>query len=158
MINRRRIVRSPRFETAPSFCLPPVDFCSGVSPSQAAKSRPMSPSGTRLDGKEIMRSNNGRRLARNRKFVDSPLEGAVCCELVSEMELAKPVFWDVDGKMDPFPQAVGHLNDWYYAYFSNARLAPAAHFPVYQRDLFKTSGFLVNYGSKAHDIGGLDRN
>jgi len=89
---------------------------------------------------------------------DSPLEGAVCCELVSEMELAKPVFWDVDGKMDPFPQAVGHLNDWYYAYFSNARLAPAAHFPVYQRDLFKTSGFLVNYGSKAHDIGGLDRN
>jgi len=29
MINRRRIVRSPRFETAPSFCLPPVDFCSG---------------------------------------------------------------------------------------------------------------------------------
>jgi hypothetical protein len=23
--------------------------------------------------------------------------------------------------------------------------------------LFKTSGFLVNYGSKAHDIGGLDR-
>ena len=91
-------------------------------------------------------------------FDDSPLEGAVCCELVSEMELAKPVFWDVDGKMDPFPQAVGHLNDWYYAYFSNARLAPAAHFPVYQRDLFKTSGFLVNYGSKAHDIGGLDRN
>src|SRR6516162_8119881 len=88
---------------------------------------------------------------------DSPLEGAVCCELVSEMELAKPVFWDVDGKMDPFPQAVGHLNDWYYAYFSNAHLAPAAHFPVYQSDLFKTSGFLVNYGSKAHDIGGLDR-
>ena len=63
-----------------------------------------------------------------------------------------------DGKMDPFPQAVGHLNDWYYTYFLNARLAPAAHFPVYQRDLFKTSGFLVNYGSKAHDIGGLDRN
>ena len=63
-----------------------------------------------------------------------------------------------DGKMDPFPQAVGHLNDWYYAYFSNARLAPAAQFPVYQRDLFKTSGFLVNYGSKAHDIGGLGRN
>jgi hypothetical protein len=28
-----------------------------------------------LDGKEIMRSNNGRRLERNRKFVDSPLEG-----------------------------------------------------------------------------------
>src|SRR6187401_1629747 len=25
---------------APSFCLPPVDFCNGVSPSQAAKSRP----------------------------------------------------------------------------------------------------------------------
>jgi len=36
----------------------------------------MSPSGTRLDGKEIMRSNNARRLERNRKFVDSPLEGA----------------------------------------------------------------------------------
>jgi hypothetical protein len=40
MISRRRIVRSPRFETAPSFCFPPVDFCSGVSPSQGAKWRP----------------------------------------------------------------------------------------------------------------------
>jgi hypothetical protein len=29
-----------------------------------------------FDGKEIMRSNNGRRLGRNRKFVDSPLEEA----------------------------------------------------------------------------------
>ena len=35
------MVRSPIFEMAPSFCLPPVDFCSGVSPSQAAKSRPV---------------------------------------------------------------------------------------------------------------------
>ena len=34
------MVRSPLFEMAPSLCLPPVDFCSGVSPSQAAKSRP----------------------------------------------------------------------------------------------------------------------
>ncbi len=40
MMSNRRMVRSPRFDTAPSFCLPPVDFCSGVSPSQAAKSRP----------------------------------------------------------------------------------------------------------------------
>jgi len=40
MISRLQIVRSPRLETAPSFCLPPVDLCSGVSPSQAAKSRP----------------------------------------------------------------------------------------------------------------------
>jgi hypothetical protein len=31
-----------------------------------------------------MRSNNGRRLERNRKFVDSPLEGGVSSELVSE--------------------------------------------------------------------------
>ena len=41
MINRRRIVRSPLFEVPPSFCLPPVDRCNGVSPSQAAKSRPL---------------------------------------------------------------------------------------------------------------------
>jgi len=34
------MVRSPIFEIAPSLCLPPVDFCRGVSPSQAAKSRP----------------------------------------------------------------------------------------------------------------------
>src|SRR5215211_4102377 len=34
------MVRSPLFERAASLCLPPVDFCSGVSPSQAAKSRP----------------------------------------------------------------------------------------------------------------------
>src|SRR2546421_3092364 len=40
MISRRRIVRSPRFETAPSLCLPPVDFSNGVRPSQAAKARP----------------------------------------------------------------------------------------------------------------------
>ena len=39
-ISNRRMVRSPLFEMAPSLCLPPVDFCSGVSPSQAAKSRP----------------------------------------------------------------------------------------------------------------------
>jgi hypothetical protein len=32
-MSKRRMVRSPIFETAPSFCLPPVDFCSGVSPS-----------------------------------------------------------------------------------------------------------------------------
>src|SRR5690348_16026716 len=39
-ISNRRMVRSPFFEMAPSLRLPPVDFCSGVSPSQAAKSRP----------------------------------------------------------------------------------------------------------------------
>ena len=43
-ISRRRIVRSPRFEMTPSFCLPPVDFCSGVYPSQAARSRARSES------------------------------------------------------------------------------------------------------------------
>ena len=31
-ISKRRMVRSPRFEMVPSFCFPPVDFCSGVSP------------------------------------------------------------------------------------------------------------------------------
>ena len=36
----RRSVRSPILVICPSFCLPPVDFCSGVSPSQAEKSRP----------------------------------------------------------------------------------------------------------------------
>ena len=36
MIRSRRIVRSPRFVTAPSFLLPLVDLCNGVSPSQAA--------------------------------------------------------------------------------------------------------------------------
>ena len=40
MTSRRLSVRSPIFEIAPSFCLPPVDFCSGARPSQAAKSRP----------------------------------------------------------------------------------------------------------------------
>src|SRR5215213_4215752 len=40
MMSKRRIVRSPIFEVAPSRCLPPVDFCNGVRPSQAAKSRP----------------------------------------------------------------------------------------------------------------------
>jgi hypothetical protein len=68
--------------------------------------------------------------------------------------------------MDPFPRRSAYLSDWYYAYFLNAGLAAAAHFPPYQKreparlgpNLFKTSGFLANYGSKAHDIGGLGRN
>lgn len=38
VISNRRSVRSPILDVAPSFCLPPVDFCKGVSPSQAAKS------------------------------------------------------------------------------------------------------------------------
>jgi 7,8-didemethyl-8-hydroxy-5-deazariboflavin synthase CofH subunit len=42
-ISNRRMVRSPLFEMAPSLCLPPVDLSSGVSPSQAAKSRPARP-------------------------------------------------------------------------------------------------------------------
>ena len=40
MIRSRRSVRSPIFEVVPSFCLPPVECCEGVSPTQAAKSRP----------------------------------------------------------------------------------------------------------------------
>ena len=40
MISSRRRVRSPILDVAPSFCLPPVECCSGVRPSQAAKSRP----------------------------------------------------------------------------------------------------------------------
>ena len=39
-MSKRRMVRSPIFETAPNFCLPPVDFYNGTSPNQAAKSRP----------------------------------------------------------------------------------------------------------------------
>jgi hypothetical protein len=39
-ISKRRSVRSPIFEVASSFCLPPVECCKGVSPTQAAKSRP----------------------------------------------------------------------------------------------------------------------
>ena len=40
MIDKRRKVRSPILDVRPSLVLPPVDFCLGVSPSQAAKSRP----------------------------------------------------------------------------------------------------------------------
>lgn len=39
MISSRRRVRSPIRDVLPSFCLPPVERCSGVSPSHAAKSR-----------------------------------------------------------------------------------------------------------------------
>jgi hypothetical protein len=35
-----RIYRLPCLVMEPSFVLPPVEFCFGVSPSQAAKSRP----------------------------------------------------------------------------------------------------------------------
>jgi hypothetical protein len=40
-ISRRLSVRSPIFVISPSFCLPPVERCKGVSPTQAAKSRPL---------------------------------------------------------------------------------------------------------------------
>jgi hypothetical protein len=40
MISRRRKVRSPIFEVALSFCLPPVECCSGLKPIQAAMSLP----------------------------------------------------------------------------------------------------------------------
>ena len=40
IVSSRRRVRSPIREMAPSLCLPPVDFCLGVSPTQAAKCRP----------------------------------------------------------------------------------------------------------------------
>lgn len=41
MISSPRKVRSPIRDVSPSFCLPPVERCSGVSPSHAAKSRPL---------------------------------------------------------------------------------------------------------------------
>ena len=41
MISSRLSVRSPILVMPPSRCLPPVDRCRGVRPSQAAKSRPL---------------------------------------------------------------------------------------------------------------------
>ena len=40
MMSRRRSVRSPIREVRPRRSLPPVERCTGVSPTQAAKSRP----------------------------------------------------------------------------------------------------------------------
>ena len=40
MMSRRRSVRSPMREVRPRRSLPPVERCTGVSPTQAAKSRP----------------------------------------------------------------------------------------------------------------------
>lgn len=40
MMSKRRNIRSPIFDVAPSFCFPPVESCNGVSPTQAAKSLP----------------------------------------------------------------------------------------------------------------------
>src|SRR5215208_5088971 len=39
-ISRRRRVRSPMRDVRPRRSLPPVDLCTGVRPTQAAKSRP----------------------------------------------------------------------------------------------------------------------
>ena len=41
MISSLRMSRWPIFEVLPRICLPPVDFCRGTRPSQAAKSRPL---------------------------------------------------------------------------------------------------------------------
>src|SRR5580693_2205110 len=40
MMSNRRNVASPAFVILPSRSLPPLDRCNGVSPTQAAKSRP----------------------------------------------------------------------------------------------------------------------
>ena len=44
------------------------------------------------------------------------------------------VFAMPTGKWTPFPRRSVYLSNWYYAYFLNARLATAVHFPVYQRE------------------------
>jgi hypothetical protein len=48
---------------------------------------------------------------------DSSLEEAVCCELVSEMELGKSGFWDPTGSWTLFPRGSAYLSDCYYEYF-----------------------------------------
>jgi hypothetical protein len=79
--------------------------------------------------------------------------------------------WGSDGKMDPFPKRSTYLSDCYYSYFSNAGIAVAADFPVYQRKLIfpsikerggSTRSKFVQNGRlfsqlrfKAHNIGGL---
>ena len=71
-----------------------------------------------------------------------------------------------DGKMDPFPQAVGLSKRLVLFIFCECAFGPRRLiFPPIKEsaarlgpNLFKTSGFLANYGSKAHDIGGLGRN
>jgi len=76
------------------------------------------------------------------------------------------VFWDADGKMDPFPQAVGLSKRLVLFIFCECAFGPRRLiFPPIKESAsrlgpnsFKTSGFLANYGSKAHDIGDLDRN
>ena len=66
------------------------------------------------------------------------------------------------GSWTLFPRRSAYLSDCYYEYFSNAGIAMVAALPVYKKrggstrsNLFKTSGFLANYGSKPIDIGGL---
>ena len=41
VISNRLISRCPIFEVLPRICHPPVDFCLGTSPHQAANSRPL---------------------------------------------------------------------------------------------------------------------
>jgi hypothetical protein len=67
---------------------------------RAASRCPFSESAIPCDGKEIMRSNNTRRLERNRKFVDSPLEGTgfepsvpLFAKGVSRLLPAGPISW-----------------------------------------------------------------
>src|SRR5215203_1673066 len=38
-MSKRRMVRSPIFEIAPSLCLPPVDFCRGVTRAEEEQTR-----------------------------------------------------------------------------------------------------------------------
>ena len=66
-------------------------------------------------------------------MADSLLEEAVCCEPVSEMELGKSGFWGSDGKMDPFPAVGLSKRLLLRLFFSNAGIAAAADFVVYQR-------------------------
>ena len=110
----------------------------------------------------VPHSNTNRDGTRRKFATDSPLEEAVCCELVSEMELGKSVFWTPTGKLDPFPQAACLSKRLLLLIFfecrychggCTSRLSKKRRLDEVQ--FVQKLGFLANYGSKPIDIGSL---
>ena len=85
-----------------------------------------------------------------------PQAGLIAVRCLPQQRLEQQLPLALQAVREIFPSRFVCLRDCYYVSFSNARPTVSANIPVYVRrkaarlgpNLFKTSGFLANYGSK----------
>lgn len=96
VISNRHISRCPIFEVLPRICRPPVDFCLGTSPHQAANSRPLENSGHgrswshHHDQAHLENEGLAARALRVRFDRGSRDPGAITCYMASERREPSP--------------------------------------------------------------------